>query len=131
MIIKDINPDFYESILKLNNDNIPAVSELDIEKLAFIVNESKYAWMISDSIDHSLIGFCLILQKGSSYKSDNYKWVSENYESFDYLDRVVISGEHQNKGYGRLLYEQWLSKTGSKDLLLEVNIKPMNENLVT
>lgn len=117
----------YASILELNNANTPAVSDLTLEKLESLVQKSVYTWVVE--VNDSLAGFCIVLSPGVDYQSDNYRWVSERYSEFLYLDRVVISDQHQGKGYGRKLYEHWFKEASSSSLplILEVNVKPRNE----
>lgn len=112
-------------ILKLNNTHVPAVSELTQASLERLVEKSLYTWVVEE--DDSVAGFCIILSPGIDYASDNYRWVSEGYDDFQYLDRVVIAEDFQGKGFGRKLYEHWFQKNSSLPLLLEVNVKPLNE----
>lgn len=127
MDILNIAPEWYESVLKLNNAHIPAVSKINEEDLKCLINHSKYAWMILDQKKNILIGFCIIFKEGTSYRSINYQWVSNFREKFDYLDRVVISDQYQRQGHGKRFYEKWINETSSNYLLLEVNIEPKNE----
>ncbi len=128
MNIREVQKSDFDSILSLNNQNTPAVSELDLDGLHNLFNFSLYRLVLFD--DHSLIGFCFILGKGETYTSDNYRWVSENYDNFEYLDRIVIADEYRGKGYGRAFYEFWSEKNSALPQLLEVNIKPMNRDSI-
>lgn len=116
-------------ILKLNNLNTPAVSELNASGLEKLIDISLYSWVIESSSE-KVVGFCIILSPGADYSSDNYRWVSDRYDDFQYLDRVVISSEYQGQGYGRKIYEHWFTKSSSEPLLLEVNVKPRNEGSI-
>ena len=124
MKIKEITEKDYLKILKLNNANIPAVSKLSEDSLKEILEMSLRGWVIE--LDDVFVGFCIIIGPHENYKSDNYRWVCENYEEFEYLDRVVISEKFQGQRFGQKLYEHWFLKSESPSLLLEVNIKPMN-----
>ncbi len=127
MKIENITEVWYDLIIQLNNENTPAVSKLDTTQLIFLIEHSKYAWMILNQQENDLIGFCLILGEGINYQSMNYQWVSKYRNEFDYLDRVVIAKKFQKMGIGKKLYETWQNKTTSTHLLLEVNIRPKNE----
>lgn len=126
MKIRTIEQQDYEKVLKLNNANTPAVSEIDLKELEWLVNESLHSLVIEDS-NNLLVGFSIILPRGIKYKSDNYLWISERYGDFEYLDRVVIAEEFRGLGCGRDLYQHWFEKAQAKNLILEVNIRPMNE----
>ena len=38
-----------------------------------------------------LVAFCIVFSQGSIYDSRNYQWFSQNYDSFVYMDRIVVS----------------------------------------
>jgi uncharacterized protein len=40
----------------------------------------------------------------SAYDSVNYRWFTERYDDFMYLDRVAFDAEAQGRGLGTLLY---------------------------
>lgn len=126
MKIRTLEQQDYEKVLKLNNANTPAVSEIDSKELEWLVNKSLHSLVIEDS-NNLLVGFSIILPPGIKYKSDNYLWISERYGDFEYLDRVVIAEEFRGLGCGRDLYQYWFEKAQAKNLILEVNIRPMNE----
>ncbi|MCP4915052.1 MAG: GNAT family N-acetyltransferase [Oligoflexia bacterium] len=119
----------FEKVLKLNNANTPAVSEINMEELQWLVNQSLHSLVVEDS-NNLLVGFCIILPPAINYKSDNYRWISEKYGDFEYLDRVVIAEEFRGLGCGRDLYQHWFEKAQAKNLILEVNIRPMNESSI-
>ena len=62
------------------------------------------------------------------YNSVNYKWFEKKYKSFIYIDRIVISFEYRNKGFGTLFYDDLknLYKYSYDSLSCEVNIIPKN-----
>mgnify|MGYP005705780975 FL=1 len=63
------------------------------------------------------------------YNSVNYKWFEKKYKSFIYIDRIVISFEYQNKGFGTLFYDDLknLFKDSYDSVTCEVNIIPKND----
>lgn len=129
-LIRNLSESDYLAVLELNNSNTPAVSELNREGLQSLVEMAWASWAVEDIETKKLIGFCLILCPGQNYSSDNYQWVCDHYENFQYLDRVVISEKFQGKGFGRKLYEYWFSMANSQPLLVEVNIKPKNDGSI-
>src|SRR5699024_584949 len=63
-----------------------------------------------------------------SYDSRNYRWFSDRYTDFGYLDRVVVSPAHRRRGVGTLLYdalEQAATPRGR--MALEVYVEPPNK----
>lgn len=119
-----------DQVLAINNANVPAVSELSSHEFKFDLEHSMYALMITDESGDELRAFCITFAPGAPYQSSNYKWFSDRYEDFVYLDRIAVSSQHQNKGYGAALYgavEQLMICNGVAPLLTcEVNLQPPN-----
>jgi predicted GNAT superfamily acetyltransferase len=69
------------------------------------------------------------LPPGVGYPSENYRWFSERYDSFVYVDRIVVSEQARNKGVGVELYRlvaEHATKNGAPRILCEVNLEPPN-----
>ena len=119
-----------DQVLAINNANVPAVSELTAHEFEFDLRHSLHALMIADESGDELRAFCITFGPGAPYQSSNYKWFSDRYETFVYLDRIAVSSQHQNKGYGAALYgalEQLMISDGINSLLAcEVNLQPPN-----
>jgi len=83
-------------------------------------------------VEEKLIGFLIGLLPGLNYGSENYKWFSAIYSSFIYVDRVVIDSKNQNKGFGKIFYDD-LKETFYKKasiITCEVNIRPYNKQSI-
>ncbi|MEO8163032.1 MAG: GNAT family N-acetyltransferase [Ilumatobacteraceae bacterium] len=119
-----------DQVLAINNANVPAVSELTAHEFEFDLEHSLYALMITDESGDELRAFCVTFAPGAPYQSSNYKWFSDRYEGFVYLDRIAVSSQHQNKGYGVAIYralEQLMIRDGVTPVLTcEVNLQPPN-----
>jgi predicted GNAT superfamily acetyltransferase len=118
-----------ERILEINAANVPAVGGVDADRMSFIIGESPIALVVE--ADDVVAGFCLVLGPDSSYDSVNYRWFTDRYERFMYLDRVAFAAEAQGRGLGTLLYgevDRAMRDLGGADhLALEVNVDPPNE----
>jgi hypothetical protein len=76
-----------------------------------------------------LLGFVLTLLPGVGYASENYRWFSERYNEFIYVDRIVVSEQARNRGVGVELYRlvtEYAGKNGVPRVLCEVNLEPPN-----
>ena len=63
------------------------------------------------------------------YDHKNLTWLRARFDSFFYIDRVIIDARAQGKSYGRMLYadfEAEARKRGYARLTCEVNSKPDN-----
>ena len=81
-------------------------------------------------LDRAIVGFCLVMHSDSSYDSVNYRWFTERYDDFMYLDRVAFDTTAQGRGLGTLLYaevDRLMVDAGESHLALEVNVDPPNE----
>ena len=116
------------AVLKLNNDAVPATSWLDPAGLSALFEMASYALGVRVPGRDDVVGFCLNLDPGAEYQSLNYRWFSERYESFTYLDRIVVHPEFRDRGIGAAIYAELERRIGGSVpwLFCEVNVKPMN-----
>jgi|TARA_B100001996_G_scaffold113412_1_gene85807 hypothetical protein len=119
------------AVLALNNAAAPAVNELTSSDLEWFA-EISHLFLVSESgigEERQITGFLIgLLGPGVDYESINYKWFTSRYESFLYVDRVVVGESSWSQGNGRRFYEA-LAASGSDQPVMcaEVNIKPRND----
>lgn len=114
------------AVLALNNASVPHVNALDADALAQIVAMRAHYTVAEDA--EGILGFVLCIPAGRPYWSDNYRWFSERYQHFLYLDRVAVAARAQRRGVGRALYDE-MHHAGREDwprVALEVNLRPPN-----
>jgi predicted GNAT superfamily acetyltransferase len=120
-------PSDIDPALELNNENAPAVGEIDRPTLEFLIEHSLYSFAIGSETLHA---FCITFAPGAPYTSVNYQWFSKKYSDFVYLDRIVVSETMRSKSLGAKLYsavEQRMIKDRCAPLLTcEVNLNPPN-----
>lgn len=116
-------------ILEINQANVPEVGSVDADRLAFIVGESPIALATERAGD--VVGFCLVLGPTSAYDSVNYRWFTQRYDRFMYLDRVAFDPTARGQGLGTALYTEvdrrMADHPDADHLALEVNADPPNE----
>ena len=126
--IRPITPRDLPRILEINEANVPDVGSIDAARLEFIVGESPIA-LAAERDD--VVGFCLVMGSTSVYDSVNYRWFTERYDRFMYLDRVAFDAAARGQGLGTALYaevERRMREHRDVDhLALEVNADPPNE----
>lgn len=115
-------------IHRMNNNAAPAVNELNFDSFWNLCSQAEF--LIKAQIKGTTCGFLLVLPSGLEYASENYRWLSNKYRSFLYIDRVVVSPKYSNQGIGSEMYKQLFdfgSAGGWDRINCEVNICPMNE----
>jgi predicted GNAT superfamily acetyltransferase len=130
MLLRPYVPDDLASVHSINEGEVPAVGSATPEALTHIAGQSVIALVAE--LDDEIAGFCLVLAPGADYNSVNYRWFSDRYDDFVYLDRVAIAPAFQRRGVGRAMYaeverlarEQHPTAT---HFTLEVNLRPRND----
>lgn len=130
MQLRAYRPDDLVSVHAINQGEVPAVGDETIEALGLIADESVIALVAEE--EGAIAGFCLVLAPGADYDSGNYRWFSERYDDFVYLDRVAIAPSFQRRGLGRVMYAEVERLAAERcpdatDLTLEVNLRPRND----
>ena len=114
----------YTKILRMNEEFVHWLSPLDENGLSDLLTLAHYKKQIHDA-DGVLIGYA----HDVDYDHKNLKWLRARFDSFYYVDRIILSAAAQGKGYGRQLYADFEAEARAKNLprlVCEVNIKPNN-----
>jgi predicted GNAT superfamily acetyltransferase len=127
--IRDFVTGDLDPVWRLNEAAVDAVSSVTRDQMLALVGMSRDVLVINDGDE--IIGFCNTFNPGANYNSVNYRWFSERYDEFVYLDRIVIAESHRNRGLGALLYgeveRRMHTQGGPHVLTCEVNFEPPNE----
>lgn len=125
-MIRDATVADHPAVLSLNNAAEPHVNALPQHEFDWLVAHAAYFRLLEDA--GGLAGFVLCLPSGIDYWSGNYKWFTERYAAFLYLDRVVVAPRARGSGMGRALYEDLHAFAEQKweRVMLEVNLRPPN-----
>ena len=127
MIIRKFEIKDYDKVLELNEESVHFLSPLTRNKLESIICQSEILNVIE--VDESVEAFVLTLREGKEYDSINYLWFSNHYDSFLYIDRVVVSLKMQRKGFGNKLYQSVFNygkMIGVPYIAAEIDINPPN-----
>lgn len=116
-----------DAVLALNNDNVPALSELAGDDVTRLVGISDAALVAE--VDGVFAGFCWVLGPGQAYASLNYRWFSDRYTEFVYLDRIAVAPAFRRLGIGGCFYAELVQQFRATRpvLLCEVNVRPRND----
>ncbi len=130
LTLREMRPDDLAAVHALNQDNVPAVGDEPLESLRAIFEECAIALVAEHPTPEGaplLLGFCLVLAPHARYESPNYRYFSERYEDFIYLDRVAVREGARGQGVGAALYREVERRARAPWFTLEVNLKPLNE----
>jgi predicted GNAT superfamily acetyltransferase len=74
-------------------------------------------------------GFVVTALSDADFDSENFAWFGERYDSYCYLDRIVLAQDVRRLGLGRRVYDEIEARTAAVTplLTLEVNSDPPNE----
>ena len=129
MHIRDALSADHPAILALNLESEALLSPMDARRLAKLDAQAAYHRVGVDD-DGRIAAFLLAFREGADYDSPNYRWFAERYDTFLYVDRVVVAVPHQGHGFGRQLYDDLFAfahASGVQYITCEFDIAPPNE----
>jgi uncharacterized protein len=113
-------------VLVLNDASVQELSELDDERLRWILSLAHRSLVVEDDAGE-VAAFAIAVASGTSYDSVNYAWFAERYESFLYLDRIAVSASMRRRGIATRLYDAMEAVAEPLGrMVCEVNVKPPN-----
>ncbi len=127
MRLRDVTERDLDNVLHLNERSVPAVNSLSGERLRKLKREAEYFRLAECS--SRIAGFLLCLAAGADYDSPNFRWLSERYEDFLYIDRVAVAPGFHRRGIARALYGDAAAACSERFRLIacEVNLRPRND----
>lgn len=126
-VLRPITPADWPQVLAWNHDHVELLSHLDDDRLAALLGWADLGSVITDAGRD--VGFVLTFAAGTAYDSANYRWFSARYESFYYLDRVVVDPTVRRTGVASRVYDAIEERARGRApvMCLEVNLDPPNE----
>lgn len=130
LAIRDVSEHDLDAVLALNNAAGQSILALDAAQLRYFFEHAEY-FRVAE-IDGHLAGFLIALREGGDYASPNYRWFSEHYGAFVYIDRIVIANAYRRHGLGRIFYCDVTSYAEVRVPLLacEVFLEPRDDVVV-
>lgn len=114
------------AVVALNQSAVPAVTPMTEDGFDYYVQVAE-RFVIGRSDTGEVTAMLILMSPGAdTYSSANYRWFSERYDDFCYVDRIAIAESHRGEGLGRQLYELAIEQAASRPLLAEVNLRPRN-----
>lgn len=129
MELRDAIATDFAQVLRLNAESEHFLSPLTLARLQNLHAQAAYHRVAESG--GAVCAFLLALREGSTYDSPNYQWFAQRFDRFLYIDRIVVSGQQQGQGLGRLLYSDLFAFAGRTEAIrvtCEFDIEPPNEN---
>lgn len=116
----------WERLQQINQAAVPGVNSLAPSEFEAVMAVGSLALVAAR--DEVPVGFVLLMTEGLAYPSLNYRWLSDRYDQFAYVDRVAVSPEARGQGLGQALYQSMFRElAGVRPVVLaEVNLAPPN-----
>jgi predicted GNAT superfamily acetyltransferase len=102
LAIRDVREHDLEAVLALNNVAGTGILATDSARMRHLYDNAHY-FRVAE-LDGVIAGFLIALRADADYASPNYRWFQAHYESFVYIDRIVIGVAWQGHGLGRVFY---------------------------
>lgn len=115
-----------ERVLELNEESVKALSQLDLAGVQQHRRDAAVAvvWDAGEEVT----AFAFAFAPGSTYASINYRWHSDRFADFLYLDRIAVSSRARRGGIGSKLYDHIEALAAEHGrMVCEVNCDPPNE----
>jgi predicted GNAT superfamily acetyltransferase len=111
--------------LGLNNAHVRETSLLDEAGMAALLGMAFYA----RGVDCGATALLIALDQDAGYVNPNFGWSHQRFDSFIYIDRVIVGEAARGRGIARLLYEDLFAAArlaGHTRVVCEVNLEPPN-----
>jgi predicted GNAT superfamily acetyltransferase len=117
----------FSAVLTLNEASVRFLSPLDLPKLTRLSKEPVF-FRVAESAA-TMAGFLLAFLPEAIYDSPNFLWFKARYDSFAYIDRIVVSDAFRGRRLATSLYaelEKYARGRGIPRLVCEINVDPPN-----
>ena len=118
----------FARVVEINTEAVQHTSLMDLARLTELDALSNYHRVIV--VADKVAGFLLAMRENASYVNENFNFFVARYESFLYVDRIVIDAQYAGLKLGTLLYQDLFDYARLNDIKVvtcEYNIEPPNE----
>ena len=103
-LVRPATPGDFPAILALNLASEALLSPMDFARLRTLHEAAACHRVALDPATGAVAAFLLAFREGSDYDSPNYRWFSERYDCFLYVDRIAVAEGARGAGLGGALY---------------------------
>jgi predicted GNAT superfamily acetyltransferase len=126
--IRDVRIDELNDLLGLNQSNLPHVGSISISDMEHLHSQAVH-FRIAES-ESQTAGFLIAFDPQADYNSLNFQWFKKRYQTFVYIDRIVVAPDSRRKGIAFALYqdlEHFAAQHNVSIMACEYNLRPKNE----
>jgi len=126
--IRAVRKDDLNNLLELNQSNLPHVGSISMPDMEHLYNQAIY-FRIAE-FEGLTAGFLIVFDPQADYNSINFQWFKKRYNTFAYIDRIVVVPEVRGKGIAFALYQDLEHFAAQRNIPLmacEYNLRPKNE----
>jgi uncharacterized protein len=100
----EITPlDHANTLLEINNAAVPDIGALNPVKAQWLVEHLMMPGLVL--LDGQAAGIIVVLSDSCGYDSDYYRWFTDRYENFLYIDRIVVAAWARRQGVAKRIYQ--------------------------
>ena len=128
--IRDISEPDLATVLAINEESVPAMNSLTLDRMRWFVREAEY-FRVAEC-DSRIAGFLICLSPEAPYESANFLWLKKRCEDFLYIDRVAVRSQFHRLGIASALYRDAAecARNRFRMIACEVNTRPRNRESI-
>lgn len=113
-------------LVEINNAAVPDVNRLDRRKAEWLLEHSALAKVAI--VDQQAVGVIVVLDDTAGLDSEYFRWFTERYQNFIYIDRVIVTESARRHGVSTRLYRavDELARDRRQAIASEVYCEPPN-----
>ncbi|MBW2560908.1 MAG: GNAT family N-acetyltransferase [Deltaproteobacteria bacterium] len=126
--VRDVTADELRKLFDLNQANTPHVGSISLGDLGTLHERAVY-FRVTESA-HRIVGFLIAFDPSAEYGSLNFLWFRKRFDSFIYIDRIVVVPDSRRHGVASILYrdlEAFARERKIPIMTCEYNLRPKNE----
>lgn len=126
--VRDVTAAELPELFRLNQANLPHVGSISLADLEGLHGRAVYFRVVESA--HRIRGFLIAFDPSAEYGSVNFLWFKKRFDSFIYIDRIVIVPDGRRQGVASALYgdlEAFARGRKIPIMTCEYNIRPQNE----
>ena len=116
----------HRDVVALNERHVHLTAPMDVDRLLHLDTVGTVEVIRAEG---RFAGFVVTMAGDADYDSGNFGWFAERYDSFCYLDRIVVHEDFRRRGLAGRVYDEVEAREARTAgvLALDVNSDPPNE----